>query len=849
MPIQSLTDEQVQTWSREQKDRWWLDNVYRGSMRQLTVRSAITGFVLGGLLSATNLYIGAKTGWTLGVGLTSVILAFATFKVMASLRLAKDFTILENNAMQSVATAAGYMTGPLVSGIAAYMMVKNQVMSPWHMLMFNVVLSILGVLVAFPMKRRFINDEQQPFPEGKACGVLLDTLYTSAAAIGLFKAKALAFAAVFAGTIKFMTGESYHMLIQGRLLGMDTVRYLAEHPFDKVFGWFGAKLPAIQGIGIAKLDLNPSINLEMFGAGGLMHIRYATNMIAGMIVTWVVIMPGIINRGDTSSSRGEVFTQAAMIEAGEPVVVSTRTFDLPVTIAVGNGTVTPRGEGAKAVPISSRLTIEKDRVIDWQGRELKTPITIASGELVVEGKDPVKLTKARVGPRTPLKVDKVEIRLPATVLVFKGEELDKTPIRAEVVVGKTQMTYADGRPLDGTMTALAGRVVDANGAPIVNDLGKAWEFETAFDRGKLLNSWALWPGVAMLVCASMVSLFAKPQMFVQAFSGLFRKKKADKAVDVLAHIEFPLWVSLVGVPVVGAVGVWMAHSWFGVAWIWGALSIPLIAVLTIIAAQATALTSITPTGSLSKITQFSFGGLDKKFPQTFDAAGVAVVNPAVNLMTACMTTEVASNAANLLMDIKPGYMLGAKPRQQAVGHIIGIVAGAMASTPLFYILFLAGHPDNPFVPAKEEVAGMSVREVLLDKPDKFSFVGAEQWRGISELITGGLSKLPDSAVWAMGIAAVAGVIFEIWRMISKNKLPLSPLAFGLGIVLPPDSAIWMFLGSAFFWVMGKIYAARKDSMGNKLWIQTHEPICAGLVAGAALIGIGDILVGVFVLGK
>ena len=38
--------------------------------------------LLGGVLSLTNLYVGAKTGWTLGVGITSVILAFALFKVL-----------------------------------------------------------------------------------------------------------------------------------------------------------------------------------------------------------------------------------------------------------------------------------------------------------------------------------------------------------------------------------------------------------------------------------------------------------------------------------------------------------------------------------------------------------------------------------------------------------------------------------------------------------------------------------------------------------------------------------------------------------------------------------------------
>ena len=74
MALPHLTDEETRNWTREQKDRWWLENVFRGNMPQLTIRAAITGFLLGGVLSATNLYIGAKTGWTLGVGVTSVIL-------------------------------------------------------------------------------------------------------------------------------------------------------------------------------------------------------------------------------------------------------------------------------------------------------------------------------------------------------------------------------------------------------------------------------------------------------------------------------------------------------------------------------------------------------------------------------------------------------------------------------------------------------------------------------------------------------------------------------------------------------------------------------------------------------
>ncbi len=673
MPIQQLSPEQVQSMSREQKDRWWLENVYRGSMPQLTLRSALTGFVLGGVLSATNLYIGAKTGWTLGVGLTSVILAFAVFRVMASLG-SRDMTILENNASQSIATAAGYMTGPLVSGIAAYMMVKDALMPWWQMMLFNVVLSILGVLVAFPMKRRFINDEQAPFPEGQACGVVLDTLYTGESTVGFFKAKVLVLAALLAGALKFVSGEAYQTFLQAKVLGLNTITWMSEHLdawYYKLAEAGKVPIPTIANVDVRKLGLSPTLDIAMFGAGGLMSMKYAANMLGGMVLGWLILAPAAISEG-------------------------------------------------------------------WVMR--------------------------------------------------KGVVLATTD----------KFVYRD-----------------------------------------VLTAWVLWPGVAMLVCASMASFFAKPEVIINAFKGLTRSKGAV-ANDPLTDIEVPLWVSWVGVPVVGAIAVWMAHDWFQVNWWLGALSIPLIIILTLIAVNATAATSITPTGSLSKITQFTFGALDPKHPQT-------------NLMTSLMTTEVASNAANLLMDIKPGYMLGGKPRHQAWGHCIGIIAGAAASTPLFFILFLNGHKDNPFTSAKPELANKAVEDVLLADASKFPFPSAVQWKGISEFIGGltgdaGLTKIiHPSALTAMAFAAVLGITFELIRVARKNKFPIAPVAIGLGMVLPPDSTFWMFLGALFFFIMGRIYKARQASMGNKLWVQTHEPICAGLIAGAALIGIGDILVNVFVL--
>src|SRR5512145_3166689 len=207
MPIRQLTEEQVRTWTLEQKDRWWLENVYRGDMPQLTLRSALTGVVLGGVLSLTNLYVGIRTGWTLGVGITSVILAFAAFKLLSRVGLGKDLTILENNAMQSIATAAGYMTSPLVASLPAYMLVTGTPIPAWQVIPWTIAVSILGVLIAFPLKKRFINEEQLPFPEGYAAGVVMNDLHEAKGEEGLYKAKILGLGAGVSALIQLLRSE------------------------------------------------------------------------------------------------------------------------------------------------------------------------------------------------------------------------------------------------------------------------------------------------------------------------------------------------------------------------------------------------------------------------------------------------------------------------------------------------------------------------------------------------------------------------------------------------------------------------------------------------------------------
>src|SRR6185436_2396216 len=189
------------------------------------------------------------------------------------------------------------------------------------------------------------------------------------------------------------------------------------------------------------------------------------------------------------------------------------------------------------------------------------------------------------------------------------------------------------------------------------------------------------------------------------------------------------------------------HEFFGVSWFLSFVSLPLIFILTVICANSMALTSWTPTGSLAKITQFTMGAIDR-------------TNPASNLIPAAMTGEVAANAANLLSDIKPGYMLGAKPRQQAVGHVIGIFAGAICCTPLFFLLFLP--PDANGVRSPSTIVS-----------EAFAMPAAIQWKGVAELIMKGISSLPYSAVVSMVVAAVAAAAIEIARIVTKGRFPLT----------------------------------------------------------------------------
>lgn len=288
MSLKQLNEEQVKTWTLQQKDEWWLKNVYKGDMPQLTLRSAITGAVLGMFLCLTNLYIGIRTGWTLGVGITAVVASYGMFRLLAKTKVATDMTILENNAMQSIAASAGYTTSPLIAAIPAYMLATQTIPSQWHVYFWVVALGVLGTLFAFPLKKRFINDEQLPFPEGYAAGVVLESLHSSDAKVGVQRAKFLGAGAGVSALIEFLRSET--------VLGKIGVPFLAiPHYWDEFVYKFYT--PTILGTPMKDLLLRFDTSIVMMGAGTIMSMQTATSMLLGGLFNYAVLAPIMIKKG------------------------------------------------------------------------------------------------------------------------------------------------------------------------------------------------------------------------------------------------------------------------------------------------------------------------------------------------------------------------------------------------------------------------------------------------------------------------------------------------------------------------------------------------------------------------
>ncbi|MFA6433514.1 MAG: OPT family oligopeptide transporter [Elusimicrobiales bacterium] len=273
--------------------------------RQLTARAILAGMLLGGFMSLSNLYVALKTGWSIGVSITAGILAYAIFAALFKIKLVRThFGILENNAMQSVASAAGYMTGGgTVAAIPALMMITGQPMGGWQMFFWISSIAMLGVVMAIPMKHQMINVEQLRFPTGVAAAETLKALHGDGAD-GAAKARLLGWGGVTGAVVAFLR--------------------------DAKAAWMPWNLPeklkipflTLKGRPLSDYTLSFEGSLIMFGAGAIMGFRAAWSMLLGAVINFGILAPLLYERGIIDSRLGYKHIVAWSVWFGSAMILT-----------------------------------------------------------------------------------------------------------------------------------------------------------------------------------------------------------------------------------------------------------------------------------------------------------------------------------------------------------------------------------------------------------------------------------------------------------------------------------------------------------------------------------------------
>lgn len=320
---------------------------------------------------------------------------------------------------------------------------------------------------------------------------------------------------------------------------------------------------------------------------------------------------------------------------------------------------------------------------------------------------------------------------------------------------------------------------------------------------RLRSKWSVWPGTSIMVSASLVAFAFRWRMIARAFSAFASslKRGGAKVDDPLASVEVPQKWFGIGLLLCAIATLYMQRAWFGVPVLEGLLSVAAAFLLSIVAARATGETDVTPIGAMGKITQLLFGVL-------------VPGNAAANLMTATVTAGAASHSADLLTEVKTGYLLGGAPRKQFWAQMLGVLAGGFACVYAYTKI------------ATPEKLGTS----SLPAP------AAASWAGVAKLLKDGPSNLPPYAITGIAVGAAVGAALAIAEELApKGVKKWLPSATGLGIafVIDAHDSLAMLAGAIFALGLQRFRKAIAD--------RYTVSVASGMVAGEGLMGIAIIV--------
>jgi uncharacterized oligopeptide transporter (OPT) family protein len=316
---------------------------------------------------------------------------------------------------------------------------------------------------------------------------------------------------------------------------------------------------------------------------------------------------------------------------------------------------------------------------------------------------------------------------------------------------------------------------------------------------KGIGEWLIWPGVALLVASSLLSLgFSLPQI-VRAF----RRSDAQDAPppDPQAVPARWLWI---GIAVITVAVMLTGRALFGMSPLIGLAAVLLTSVLAIVALRVSGETNVTPVGPMGKVTQLSFAVLDPG-------------NVSTNLMAANVTGGSASQAGDMMHDLKTGLILGTSQRAQALSQVVGVIAGALAGAAIYLIIV----PDPRGMLMTAEWAAPAVA----------------QWKAVAEVFRDGLDKLPSESLTAMGVGAGLGValtLAEKFLPAGARRFVPSASGFGIAVLIPAYISAAFFIGAVLGQLAKRFFAS---------WSARFLMVAAsGTIAGESLTGAVDAVI-------
>jgi putative OPT family oligopeptide transporter len=339
----------------------------------------------------------------------------------------------------------------------------------------------------------------------------------------------------------------------------------------------------------------------------------------------------------------------------------------------------------------------------------------------------------------------------------------------------------------------------------------------ATDAGAPLGegAWAAWSektrflGVGAMAVGGLLSTFDMRSQIKASLVALTRAREAGQDVDLsrrtIAILAAVAWVLIVitGTVTLGSVlsGAWVASIAVVVAFVFSAVAAYMAGIVG---------SSNNPVSGITLATLLVVSGI--LLLSGFRASSPN--GPAAALIVAGAICTALAIAGDTIQDLKAGHMLGANPRHQEVGQLVGVTAAALVLGPVLSLLleaygFGAQTPEHPS-PLRAPQA------TLMAAVARGVFGAGLPWRFV----------LPGAGL-ALGLA----FLNQILRKRGKREAPI--LAVAIGLYLPVEISLTIFAGS----LAAHAWLPKKDEAGRARAEQSVTLLGAGLISGEALAGL------------